>query len=205
MADGWTEAGVMKDLGARNHQLNWSSKAPRCYGHQHRLHLHRVFLAEAASDIRRDDLDAVRRQTQRRDQAMAEAFCVLSALVHYELALLPLCDRGDQLHWVMGLEALKGMASGHQKAARLQRPKIFVCEDQPNAGHGAGGPSVDTDNAPFRYCCNSERCVENVRSRIVGAKQNRTAYLIIGIDAWSIRERRVAHRRTALCFAIDNA
>src|SRR6266511_4252388 len=103
MADGWTKAGVMKDLGAGNDQLDRSPESPRCHGHQHRLHLHRVFLAEAAADIWGDHLHAVGRQTQRGDQAVPDAFRVLSAFMHYELAVLPLCDRGNQLDWVMVL------------------------------------------------------------------------------------------------------
>ena len=103
MSDGWTEAGIVEDLGAGNDQLDRATQALRGDGRQHRLHLQRVLLAEAPADKRRYDLHAVRRQAQRGGQAMADTVCVLRALVHGELAVLPLRDRGDQLDRILVL------------------------------------------------------------------------------------------------------
>src|SRR5215831_6811343 len=97
------------------------------------------------------------------------------------------------------------MASGHHKAGRLYMAEILVRQNQPNAGNGAGAPGVETGNASFHYCRDSERCVEHVGSPLVGAEQNRTADLVMGVDAWGIGERRIAHRPRALCFAIIRA
>ena len=38
------------------------------------------------------------------------------------------------------------MASGHHEADRLYLAEIFVRQDQPNAGNGAGGPGVDVNS-----------------------------------------------------------
>ena len=103
MADGWTEAGVMKNLGARNHQFDGATQAPRCYSRQHRLHLQRVLLAEATADKWGYDLHLVLRQAQCGGQAVADTLCVLRAFMHGELAVLPLRDRGKQLDWVVVL------------------------------------------------------------------------------------------------------
>ncbi len=103
MSDGWTEAGIMEDLGARNHQLDRPTQAPRCYSRQHRLHLQRVLLAEAAADKGGYDLHPVRRQAQCGGQAMADTVCVLRALMHGELVVLPLRDRGEQLDRIVVL------------------------------------------------------------------------------------------------------
>src|SRR5262245_14449839 len=97
------------------------------------------------------------------------------------------------------------MASGHHKAGRLYMAEILARQNQPNAGNGAGAPGVETGNASFHYCRDSERCVEHVGSPLVGAEQNRTADLVMGVDAWGIGERRIAHWPRALCFAIIRA
>src|SRR5262249_48844916 len=104
-----------------------------------------------------------------------------------------------------GLQALKGMASGHQKPGRLHMAEIFVGEYQPNAGSGAGGPRVESNNAPFPYGRSGERCMEDIGSRVVGTEQNRTADLVRSVAPRDIGKWRIAHRRQALCPAIIKA
>ena len=61
MPAGWAEARVVEDLRARNHQLHRTPSLARGDGRQHRLHLQRVLLAEAAAGKGRDHLDLFRR------------------------------------------------------------------------------------------------------------------------------------------------
>ena len=93
----------MKDLGAWHDKLHWPLQTPRGDRRQDRLHLHRVLLAEAAADIRRDDLDLVCRQAERRHEAVPDGFGVLRAFVNGEIAVMPFGDGGNQLDRVLML------------------------------------------------------------------------------------------------------
>src|ERR1700688_1040933 len=74
-----TEACIMKDLGTWHDKLYRTLQTPRGDRRQDRLHLQRVLLAEATADIRRDDLDLVGCQAERRHDAVPDGFSVLRA------------------------------------------------------------------------------------------------------------------------------